>query len=342
MRLALSFEAPYRVAVREEPLSPPAAGQVAVETLVSAISPGTEMLVYRGQVPAEMPVDAAIPALAGGFAFPLAYGYAAVGRVVELGNGVASEWRDRLVFGFQPHASHFLAAPDDLVPVPAGLPPEKAALLPSAETAVNFLMDGQPIVGERVVVFGQGVVGLLTTALLARIPLSSLLTVDRYPQRRRRSLDFGAHAALDPEAPGALDGLSASADLTYELSGSPAALEQAIAATGFGGRVVIGSWYGDKRVSLDLGGAFHRSRIQLVSSQVSTIAPRFSARWSKARRLEVAWKLLPELPLDGLVTHRFPFAEAPAAYELLDRHPEEAVQVVLTYRPEGSRSSSAG
>lgn len=342
MRLALSFEAPYRVAVREEPLGAPAAGQVAVETLVSAISPGTEMLVYRGRVPGGMAVDAAIPALAGGFAFPLAYGYAAVGRVVELGEGVGPEWRDRLVFAFHPHASHFLAAPDELLPVPAGLAPEAAALLPNAETAVNFLMDGQPIVGERVVVFGQGVVGLLTTALLARVPLAHLVTVDRYPLRRQRSLDLGAHAALDADAPGALDPLRSSADLTYELSGSPAALAQAIAATGFGGRVVIGSWYGDQPVALDLGGAFHRSRIQLVSSQVSTIAPRFSARWSKARRLEAAWRLLAELPLDALVTHRFPFADAPAAYELLDRRPEEAVQVVLTYRSPGSRSSSAG
>jgi 2-desacetyl-2-hydroxyethyl bacteriochlorophyllide A dehydrogenase len=331
VRLALFFEAPCRVAVREEPLSPPAAGQVVVETRVSAISPGTEMLIYRGRVPQGMAVDAALPSLAGGFAFPLAYGYAAVGRVVELGDGVGPEWRDRLVFAFHPHASHFLAAPDELLPVPAGLAPEAAALLPNAETAVNFLMDGRPIVGERVVVFGQGVVGLLTTALLARIPLSNLVTVDRHPLRRQRSLDLGAHAALDADSPGALDPLRSSADLTYELSGSPAALEQAIAVTGFGGRVVIGSWYGDQRVSLDLGGAFHRSRIELVSSQVSTIAPRFSARWSKARRLEAAWRLLGELDAACLITHRFPITAAPEAYALLDRRPETAIQVLLSY-----------
>jgi 2-desacetyl-2-hydroxyethyl bacteriochlorophyllide A dehydrogenase len=328
---ALCFVAPRRVTVREEPLGRPGAGQVVVETLVSAISPGTEMLIYRGQVPAGMPLDSTLPVLSGDFAYPLKYGYAAVGRVVELGEGADAAWLGRLVLSFHPHESHFLASPDELIPVPAGLSPEAAAFLPNVETAVNFLMDGQPVVGERVVVFGQGVVGLLTTALLARLPLTRLVTVDRYPLRRQTSLALGAHASLDPEAPGALEDLRASADLTYEVSGSPAALEPAIAATGFGGRVVIGSWYGDQRVSLSLGGDFHRSRIQMLSSQVSTLAPRWSARWSKARRLEVAWRLLAELQLDSLITHRFPFADAAAAYDLLDRHPEGAIQVLLSY-----------
>ncbi len=328
---SLYFVAPRRVEVREEPLAAPAAGEVLVETLVSAISPGTEMLVYRGQIPRGIPLDATLPALAGEVSYPLRYGYAAVGRVAELGTGVDAAWRERLVVSFHPHASHFLAAPEALIPVPAGLPPEDAAFLPNVETAVGFLMDGQPLVGERVVVFGQGVVGLLTAALLVRLPLASLVTVDPYALRRRRSLALGAGAAVDPNEPAALAGLRASADLTYEVSGNPSALDQAIAATGFDGRVVVGSWYGDRPATLELGGAFHRSRIRLLSSQVSTIAPRFAGRWSKARRLEVAWRLLPALAPARLVTHRVPFAAAADAYALLDERPEEAVQVLLTY-----------
>jgi 2-desacetyl-2-hydroxyethyl bacteriochlorophyllide A dehydrogenase len=328
---SLSFIAPRRVTVREEPLGSPAASQALVETLVSAISPGTEMLVYRGEVPDGMLLDSTLPALARDFSFPLKYGYAAVGRVVELGEGVDAAWLGRLVMSFHPHESHFLASPDELIPVPAGLSPEAAAFLPNMETAVSLLMDGRPVVGERVAVFGQGVVGLLTTALLARLPLSDLTTVDRHPRRREASLELGAQAALDPASPGALEALRASADLTYELSGSPPALDQAIAVTGFAGRIVIGSWYGDKRVPLHLGGDFHRSRIQLLSSQVSTLAPRWTGRWSKARRLEVAWRLLAAVEPTRLITHRFPLAEAAAAYDLLDRRPEEAIQVLLSY-----------
>jgi len=338
-RLALYFTAPYEVSVREESLPLPAAGQVLVQTLVSAISAGTELLVYRGQAPADASIDEAIPALAGKFAFPLKYGYAAVGRVTEVGDDVGPEWRGKTVFAFNPHESLFLSSPDELMPVPFSLSPEEASLLPNMETSVNFLMDGQPLIGEQVVVFGQGVVGLLTTALLARLPLASLLTLDRYDLRRRKSLALGAQASLDPEASDSLTRLTSllrkehsdtRADLTYELSGDPRALEKAIEVTGFSGRVVIGSWYGQKQVGLNLGGHFHRSRIRLISSQVSTIAPQCAGRWNKSRRLQTAWQMLRNLKPAHLITHRFPLAQAARAYALLDRHPEEAIQVILT------------
>jgi 2-desacetyl-2-hydroxyethyl bacteriochlorophyllide A dehydrogenase len=339
-RLSLYFTGPYQVCVQEESLPPPVAGQVLVQTLVSAISPGTELLIYRGQAPTDIPVDETIPALAGDFGFPLKYGYAAVGRVMALGADVAPEWQGRLVFVFHPHESHFLASPAELIPVPSTLSAEEAAFLPNMETAVNFLMDGRPLIGEQVAVFGQGVVGLLTTALLAQLPLARLITLDRYPIRREKSLAMGAHASLDPVAPDALarmqsllqeDRSHAGADLTYELSGNPAALDQAIAATGFNGRVIIGSWYGQKRVDLNLGGRFHRGRIRLISSQVSTIAPEWEGRWTKSRRLQVAWWMLQQIRPSQLITHCLPITQAAQAYALLDQHPEEAIQVMLTY-----------
>jgi 2-desacetyl-2-hydroxyethyl bacteriochlorophyllide A dehydrogenase len=337
---ALYFTAPSQVSVREEPVSPPAPGQVLVRTIVSAISPGTELLIYRGQAPTDIPVDETITALAGAFAFPLRYGYAAVGRVIAVGSTAEEAWQGRLVFAFHPHASHFLGPPEALFPVPDALSPEEAVFLPSMETAVNFLMDGHPAIGERVVVFGQGVVGLLTTALLARFPLARLVTLDRFPSRRERSLALGAHLSLDAGAPDALarlraclqgDHADAGADLTYELSGNPGALDHAIAVTGFSGRIVIGSWYGQKRADLNLGGRFHRSRLRLISSQVSTLAPEWGGRWTKRRRLQVAWDMVQQLRPAALITHRFPIAQASRAYALLDQHPEAALQVLLTY-----------
>jgi 2-desacetyl-2-hydroxyethyl bacteriochlorophyllide A dehydrogenase len=338
---ALYFTAPYQVAVREECLRYPVPGQVLVQTVVSGISPGTELLIYRGQAPTDLPVDDTISALAGDLAFPLKYGYAAVGRVIAVGSPAEREWQGRLVFAFQPHASHFLSVPAELLAVPDFLPPEEAVFLPNMETAVNFLMDGHPLIGERVVVFGQGVVGLLTTALLVRVPLSRLITLDRYPFRRERSRELGAHASLDAGKDDVLarlqaclqdEDVAAGADLTYELSGNPAALDQAIAVTGFNGRVVIGSWYGRKRADLNLGGRFHRSRIRLISSQVSTIGPEWGGRWTKGRRLHVAWQMLQHVRPAHFITHRLPFEQARQAYALLDQHPEEALQVLFTYR----------
>jgi len=186
------------------------------------------------------------------------------------------------------------------------------------------------MLGERVMVFGQGVVGLLTTALLACFPLARLVTLDRYAPRREKSLAMGAHFSLDPAVPSALN-LEPQADLVYELSGNPAALDQAIAATGVGGRVVIGSWYGQKQVVLNLGGRFHRSRIRLMSSQVSTVAPEWTGRWTQARRFETAWQMIEQIKPAQLVTHRFPVEQAAEAYALLDENPVEAMQVMLTY-----------
>jgi len=339
-RQALYFTGPRQVEVHREPLPSPADGQVLVKTTMSAISPGTELLVYRGQAPADLARDATIAALAGDFSFPLRYGYAAVGQVVELGPAVAPTWKGRLVFAFQPHASHFLATPDELLGVPAGVSPEDAVFFPNLETAVTLLLDGQPLLGEQVAIFGQGIVGLLLTALISRWPLTSLVTLDLYPRRRLLSEDLGAHVSLDPSAPEAMARLAAAlqgsgpcpgADLCYEISGNPAALDQAIAATGFSGRVIIGSWYGVKRADLNLGGRFHRSRMRLISSQVSSMNPEISGRWDKTRRYHATWEMLAQVQPARFITHRFPMAQAAQAYELLDRHPEDVVQVILTY-----------
>lgn len=334
IRRVLYFTSPGRLEVREEPLGPPGGGQVLVETLHSALSPGTEMLVYRGQFPAGA-LDGTIPALAGDFGYPLCYGYAAVGRVAALGQGVPEEWGGRLVFSFQPHASAFLAAADELIPVPPGVQPEAAAFLANVETAVNLVQDGAPLLGENVLVFGQGVIGLLTAALLAEFPLGALATADCHPRRREASLALGATVSLDPLAadfqPRLRALLPAGADLTFELSGSPSALDDAVALTRFSGRIVIGSWYGEKRAPLDLGGGFHRSRLRLLASQVSTIAPELSARWDKARRFTVAWEALRRLRPEKWITHRFPLDRAAEAYHLLDASPGEAIQVLFDY-----------
>lgn len=324
-----------QVEIREAALAAPAPGEMLVKTRISAISSGTEMLIYRGQFPTGLPVDANIPALKKDFHFPLSYGYTAVGDVTELGQGVPEDWLGRTVFSFQTHVCHFLATPETVFPLPKGLPVESACFLPNTETAVNFIQDGAPLLGENVLVFGQGVVGLLTAALLRQFPLHTLITVDPYPARREAALALGVDASLDPGSADFHDRLHAllpqGADLVFEASGAPAALNEAIAATRFSGRVVIGSWYGSKTVQLDLGGTFHRSRIRLVSSQVSSIAPELSGRWDKSRRFEVAWQALQRIQPEKWITQRFALENAAEAYDLLDHSPAETIQVVLEY-----------
>lgn len=340
VRKSLFFIAPGEVAIQEGQIQEPGTGQVLVRSLLSAISPGTEMLLYRGQFPDEMALDESIEDLQGVQSYPLKYGYCMVGEVIEIGDGVDSTWKGKVVFAFHPHESNFIANVNSLHIIPDEIEPKDAVFYANMETAINFLMDGAPVIGEQVVVLGQGVVGLLTTALLSLFPLNSLLTFDRYALRRKFSLDFGASASLDPLETDLknldqmnLNGgsLNAGADLVYELTGVPAALNQAISLCGFNGRIVVGSWYGKKRGDIDLGGWFHRSRIKLISSQVSSLNPQYSGRWNKTRRFQVAWEMIVKLNPSRLITQTIPIDEAREAYQLLDQNPGETIQVVLEY-----------
>ncbi len=330
--LSLSFDAPEQVTISETELSMPRNNQVLVKTHLSAISAGTELMIYRGEFPDDLPVDETISALSGDFNYPMKYGYCLVGQVIDFGRDVDPSWKDRLVFAFQPHASHFVASVGEIIALPDEISAEEALFLPNMETALSLVMDGKPSIGEDVVVFGQGMVGLLTAAILAQFPLAGLTTFDLHSLRRQASLQVGATDSLSPEE---LDQVSAllpnGADLAFELTGSPATLDQAIKVTGFAGRVVIGSWYGQKRVELDLGGRFHRSHIRLISSQVSSLAPEFTGRWSKQRRFAFAWEMLRRLKPARFITQRIPFERAEQAYRLLDQEPGQTLQVVLTY-----------
>jgi 2-desacetyl-2-hydroxyethyl bacteriochlorophyllide A dehydrogenase len=325
-RQSLYFEAPYQIVVREEEIPALEAHQTLVRTSLSAISAGTEMLLYRGQFPRGMALDASIASLENQGGYPIKYGYAAVGVVEQIGKGLDSAWLGKRVFSFQPHHSHFVAGPDEIFIIPPEIPNEDAVFLPNMETAVNLVMDSHPLIGERVLIFGQGIVGLLTTALLRQFPLEKLIVVDPVAARRQAALALGVDAAHAPEAFDESD-----FDFALELSGAPVALNAALEKVGYGGRIVVGSWYGQKPVSLDLGGRFHRERIQLISSQVSTIAPQFSARWDKTRRFALAWQMLRRVKPGGWISLRSPLREAGQVYDMLDTNPQDVLQVVFEY-----------
>ena len=332
---ALVFTGEREVSIREAEVSGPGENEVTVDSHLSGISSGTELLIYRDQAPSGITADASLETLDGDLSYPLQYGYALVGTVVDAGRGVDDAWIDREVIAFHPHQTRFNSTTNCLTPLPSDLERRAGALFPSAETATNFLLDGAPRVGERVVVFGAGVIGLCTTRLLAEFPLDSLVVVEPRASRRELARGFGADVALPPEEVGtAFESVGdeyASADLVYELSGRPETLNDAIDVVGYDGRVVVGSWYGAKQSPLRLGGSFHRDRIDVISSQVSTIDPTLRGRWSKDRRTRAAFDTLRKIDHDALITDVVPFERAGEAYERLDGTTEGTLQVLLSY-----------
>ena len=319
--------------IRAEPPHPVGPADVRVRAIVSGLSAGSELLVYRGLAPSDLPPD--LPTVEGDFSLPIKFGYASVGRVMEVGPGVAGLDLDDLVFAHHPHQTEYVVPADFPILLPKDLPVDRGVYAANLETAATVVLDAHPRLGEAVLVVGQGIVGLLVTMLLKQAGARPVIAVDLHERRRDEAVRAGADHALSPG-----DGLvnqvmeltgGRGVDVAIEASGASTALQTCIDAAAFGGSVVVASWYGTREVTLALGGAFHRRRLRLVSSQVSTLDPTLSPRWVRERRTELVRTLLTELPLEDLISHRFPFSAAASAYELLDTKPEECLQVVLDY-----------
>jgi 2-desacetyl-2-hydroxyethyl bacteriochlorophyllide A dehydrogenase len=327
---AVWFPRARSVELRTEELAEPGPDEVRVRASLSAISHGTEMLVYRGEVDADLPLD--LPTLGGGYGFPLKYGYASVGRAVAVGRDVRSVREGDLVFALHPHQDEYVVAGSLVRPLPAGTTPEQGVFLANLDTAINVVLDAKPRLGEVVALFGQGVVGLLATQLLRRSG-ARVIAIEPSALRRAFAERCGAETAIAPSEVGLVRTLTGGrgADIAIDASGSPAALQSAIDCVATEGTVVVCSWYGEKPVPLDLGGKFHRGRVRLISSQVGRIDPSLAPRWDRERRIELATSLLGELVLAELITHRIPFRRAADAYALLDNRAAETVQVVLDY-----------
>lgn len=337
----LWFTAPGQIEIREQLLpSMLAAEQMLVETVCSGISAGTEMLVYRGQIPDDMALDASLNSLQNKASYPLQYGYACVGRVYRIGDSVDPLWLNQLVFAFQPHASHFVTSVEDVIVVPDGIDAQDAVFLANMETAVTLVHDGDPKLGEKVVVLGQGVVGLLLSSILAQFPLDKLYAVDALASRRDMAQKLGVTQTFETHAETQKSTLIeqlnqleeiAGADLVFEVSGAPEALNFAISTAGFASRIVIGSWYGNKSAPVALGGQAHRNRLRICTSQVSTVTPELSARWNKSRRFNTAWDMIRRVHPRRLITHRIPLDKAEEFYLTLATDPRDVLQAIIVY-----------
>jgi 2-desacetyl-2-hydroxyethyl bacteriochlorophyllide A dehydrogenase len=329
---ALWFTAPRTPTLRAETVGSPGPGDVRVKTIASAVSAGTEMLVYRGEVPQDLRLD--LPTLAGSYKFPIKYGYAAAGRVLDTGPGVERLSQGDPVFVHHPHQDIFIVPAQMPVRLPEELDPVLGVFCANLETALNIVHDAPVRLGETALVFGQGVVGILVALLLKLASAGPVLVVDPLEERRRLALASGADGAFEPkslkELVTEITG-GRGVDVAVETSGSGAALQSAIDIVATEGTVVVASWYGTKPVTLALGGHFHRGRVRLRSSQVGRMNPELAPRWDRDRRMDTVLGLLSRLKLRELISHRIPFEEAPEAYMLLDERPGEALQVIFTY-----------
>lgn len=307
--------------IRPVALAAPAADEVRVRTLYSGISRGTETLVFLGRVPAGQRAAMRAPFQEGDFPGPVKYGYLSVG-VVEHG---PPRLAGRTVFCLYPHQTHYVVPASAVVPVPDSVPPARAILAGTVETAVNALWDAAPLVGDRIAVVGAGMVGCAVAAVLAGFPGARVQLVDVDPARADIAAALGVEFA-SPEA--AADGC----DMVFHASATEAGLTRALELLAPDGMVVELSWYGDRRVNLPLGEHFHSRRLVVRSSQVGMVAPARRDRRGFADRLRLALDLLADPRFDTLITGESPFDELPQVMPRLANGELPALCHRVTYR----------
>jgi NADPH:quinone reductase-like Zn-dependent oxidoreductase len=297
---------PGHADIREETLAPLAEGEVRVRTRHTAVSRGTEGLVFRGEVPPAEWQRMRAPFQAGEFPGPVKYGYVNVG-VVETG---PAELLGRHVFCLYPHQTLYQVSAEAVLPLPDDVPPARAALAAQMETALNALWDAAPVRGSHLSVVGGGTIGLLVAWLAVREHGCTVQLVDTEPSRAGLAQALGATFSLPEDASGG-------ADRVVHTSATSAGLATALRLAAFEATVLELSWYGSRAVSVPLGEAFHSQRLTLKSSQVGHVAPARRAEWSRHRRLALALSLLNAPVLDRLITDSAPFDQLPQVLQRL-------------------------
>ncbi|KAL3786276.1 hypothetical protein HJC23_005354 [Cyclotella cryptica] len=333
----IQFVSPYNVTAitkvwdtsKQNQLGPK---QVEIESIYSLISSGTELKIFKGLFESAA-LDVNIKGMSDdSMEYPLSYGYSLVGRVVACGAEVddSKSIIGKLAFVFSPHSSRVIVDRESIRLVPDGIGAEDAIFMPSVETALSLVHDANIRVGENVAVYGQGLIGLLVTAILS-MPSSqmahfssefcSVTSFDTIGDRIRVSSMMGATNALHPDFASAAGPF----DVSIEVSGNPVALQSAIDNTSDNGRIIVGSWYGNSNVTLKLGIDFHRSHKTIQTSQVSNIPCALTGLWSKERRFALTWALVKAIHPSRLISKRMTLDDAQHAYELLDQGREIAI-----------------
>lgn len=317
---AVYFTAPRKIEIREVDITP-ADGEVIFRSLLMGISAGTEKLFYLGTFPEGLDGDLTIESLQSGMSYPIKYGYL---NIAESEDGKRS-------FHFFPHQLSWAAPPDAGIPIPADISVDDGIFLAQMETSLGIIHDLRPAAGETVLVMGGGIIGLLAASILKLSHWGAVMIADRDPDRKRWA-DLMGIPFIDVSEEGwtvRFRERYGEIDCGINASSSDRGLQDLIDLAAMEGTIIEASWYGNRRAVLELGRAFHRKRLRLVSSQVSSINAALTARWDRDRRYAAVFDLIRELSPSKLISHRFPFSRTAEAFELIAGQEKGILQAVL-------------
>lgn len=341
MAKAAFITGPQKVEIRDYRVGVISENEIKIKTLFTGFSSGTEMNIYRGTAPfyrKKFNRDLHLFLESNEvWNYPIRYGYINVGKVIELGSKVTSLQKGDIVFSYQPHQTESIVKASDVIELPKDIDPVLGVFIANINTTFNGILDSHINLGETVTIFGCGLLGQLLIQQAKLSGAGQIIAIDILDKRLDIALASGADIVLNPtkEKDIALKirGLTNNigSDVVIEVSGSDKALNEAIRTTALQGTVVAMSWYQGGASNLFLGDEFHHNRVTIKCSQAGRVDPALSYRWNTQRRINTVLKLLKILKLKELISHRFNFTEITSAYQLIDQHPEEVLQVVVEY-----------
>lgn len=345
------YNGPRQLTVQEAPQLPMGKTEVRIETICSGLSHGTEMNVYRGLAPffrrkydpdTRLFVDADAAEI---WKYPIKscdpgvwyMGYANVGRITEVGSEVKNVKIGDIVYSSAPHQSESVKAETEVIVIPEGIKPEYGIFFTNLMTTFNGIMDSRIKLGDTVVVMGLGVLGQLVAQMAKMSGAFRVYGVDMYETRLESALENGCDKVFNPAECSDLAKEirkltnNKGADVVIEVTGNSLALNEAVRIAAPETSVIALSWYQGMIKGLDLSEEFHHNRIGIKQSQTNNIDPAFKNLWDDKRRTEACLKVLNNLKLDNLITHKITFDEVSTAYEIVDKNPEKAIQILITY-----------
>lgn len=345
----LTYTAPKTMHVSDANSKPLKKGYVRLATMYTGVSHGTEMNIYRGTAPQWSKVYDLKTCLfmdppedRKAWSYPVSsnddgvwwMGYSAVGKVIELGEGVTELKLGDVVYVIAPHASELVVQAKDCSVLPKGIDYRTGIFLNNLNTAYNGILDSRIKLGDYVVVSGLGVLGQLI-AQLAKKSGATVIGIDGYDIRLDKAKELGCDYVFKPGKDTAYKIKELTdfrgADLVIEASGNVRALQEAIRMTAYDGHVTIISWYHGPYDSINLSEEFHNNRVTIRTSHTSEIDKAISNTWSVKRRNETCLKMLNTLKLSDLITTQVDFNDAPKAYEQIDLRSNEVIQTIFDY-----------
>jgi len=343
------YEGPRTVSLAEVPDFPLQKNQVRTKTLYTGLSHGTEMNVYRGVAPffknkMDPETKLFVPAEQDAWTYPIRscdpgvwyMGYANVGEVIEIGADVKEFALGDIVFSNSPHQSQVVLNAEDAVKLPEGLKPEQGVFFANLITSYNAILDSEIKLGDKIAVSGLGVLGQMASQMVKMSGALEVYGIDLFEKRREAALANGVDKVFDPTAGDVAMQIrkltnKKGPDSVIESSGSVKGLHNAIRVAAPDTTITALSWYQGACSDLNLAEEFHHNRVAIRCSQMVWINPKIRHMWDTERRKQTCVELIQKLKLGNLITDIIPYDKVASAYELVDKHPADIIQVVLKY-----------